>query len=290
MRGYVIGAGLGCLYTTISRRPHANGVVRFSVGDPNSFSVLVVIGIVMAYHLFLTTTRRVKWVYVGFMMLGILAVFLTASRTGVAVLGLAGMIAVVDRRTLTPARAAGLAFAVLVMVIVVIQTVTSRQLGRIGTIGSATQSGLDQRTTYWRLAFDTFSQHPILGAGANAFREVTAVVVTGISRPAHNSFLGVAADLGIVGVVLFTVTLVSAWTKLPQLNRRLRQTWLAIGVAWFLGASTLTWEHVKITWFLAFLLAAEAAASRSRPTGRSPAETDPRILPGGKASVVGGAG
>jgi O-antigen ligase len=160
---------------------------------------------------------------------------------------------------------------VLVAIVVVIKTVTTRQLGRIGTIQTAAQTGLDQRTTYWRLAFNTFSQHPLLGVGANAFRD-QAVLITGISRVAHNSFLGVLADMGIVGLALFMLALASAWVQLPQvLPRRLRQTWLAIGVAWLLGANTLTWEHLKVTWFLAFLLVAEVAACRTRNSSDVPA-------------------
>ncbi|MDQ1393885.1 MAG: exopolysaccharide production protein ExoQ [Acidimicrobiaceae bacterium] len=272
MRGYVAGAGLGCLYTVITRKPHTHGVARFAVGDPNSFGVYVVIGIVMAYHLFLAARdRRARLMYVAFMLLGVLAVFLTVSRTAVIVLGVAGVITIIDRRTLTPLRVAGLVSVVLVAIVVVIKTVTTRQLGRIGTIQTAAQTGLDQRTTYWRLAFNTFSQHPLLGVGANAFRD-QAVLITGISRVAHNSFLGVLADMGIVGLALFMLALASAWVQLPQvLPRRLRQTWLAIGVAWLLGANTLTWEHLKVTWFLAFLLVAEVAACRTRNSSDVPA-------------------
>jgi O-antigen ligase len=278
MRGYVAGVAVGCLYTAITRKPHTHGVARFAVGDPNSFGVYIVIGILMAYHLFVTAvSRRAKAVYVGCMLLGVLGVFLTVSRTAVVVLGVTGLITILDRRTLTPARIAGLVSVVMVAAFVVIKTVTTQQLGRLGTIQSAAQSGFNQRTTYWRLAFDTFSRHPLLGVGANAFRD-QSVLVTGISRVAHNSFLGVLADMGIIGLTLFILALASAWVQVPKLPRRLRQTWMAIGVAWFLGANTLTWEHLKITWFLAFLVVAEVSASRLAARAAADRPT-PAVLP-----------
>jgi hypothetical protein len=52
---------------------------------------------------------------------------------------------------------------------------------------------------------------------------------------------------------------------------------LAVGLTWFVGANSLTWEVRKITWFLlaiALVQARTAVTSRATSTGTS---GDPRI-------------
>lgn len=279
MLGYVAGAAIGCVSSIALRQPHGNGIDRFAVGDPNDFGVIVVIAIVMAVHLMQDTSSPVlRAAFAAFVALAVVAVFLTASRTALVTLAVAALVALANRRLLSPVRLVGVTVVVVIAFSAVVRLASQEQLGRITSIGAAVDSGFNQRTTYWQLGWDTFSRHPIAGVGANAFR-TEAAEVTGISRVAHNSFLGVAADLGIIGLGLFTATLASGWANLLGLPRRLRQTWAAVGVAWLLGASTLTWEHRKLTWFLVFLLAAQADAERrARHAALEPARS---ASPGG---------
>lgn len=261
MQAFVAGSAIACLDSIITRHPVHGGVPRFAVGDPNDFGVVIVIAMVMAYSLALgSLSRATRVVCLAFLPLGTVAVFLTASRTAAITLVLAAVVATLDRRNLRPRRLAVVGVLGIVMVVAVLHLVSAAQLDRIGSAGTETANGtLGQRTSQWVLSFETFSHHPLLGVGADAFRDV-ADRVTGHSAPAHNSFLGVLADLGIPGLLLFALVFASLGPRLMQLPRDLRRTWMMIALIWLLGASTLSWEHRKVTWFLAFLLLAQSAA------------------------------
>lgn len=273
MLAYVAGATAGCIESIATHHSIHGGVGRLSVGDPNSFGVSVVIAMVMAYHVIITTTSRWKRIAcIGFLPISALGVFATASRTAIVALGLAGLIIVAESRSLRPRRLLVLGALALIAAVLVAHFVTSAQLQRISTVGSAASSGdLHGRTTQWKLSYDSFSKHPLLGVGAAAFRDQAAQAI-GVARAyaggqhavghvAHNSFLGVLADLGIPGLLLFLLVFISVFARLPSLPSPLRRTWFAIVAVWLVGAGTLTWENHKITWFLTFLLLAQIDAS-----------------------------
>jgi O-antigen ligase len=82
---------------------------------------------------------------------------------------------------------------------------------------------------------------------------------------AHNTFLSVLVELGIVGALLLGGLLVSAFRsalRMPSLERCL---WVALLLTWSVGVSSLTWEYRKPTWFLFGILAAHVYARRSEP-------------------------
>jgi len=71
---------------------------------------------------------------------------------------------------------------------------------------------------------------------------------------AHNSFLSVLVETGMVGLMLFGTLFVIAVVStfyLPKLESNLWRTVLFI---WFLGASALTYEHHKPTWLVLALI------------------------------------
>jgi O-antigen ligase len=262
MKAYVVGAAVACADAVITHHPVHNGVARFSIGDPNDFGVVVVIAMVMAYYIAISSpSRPTRVACVGFLPLGALAIFLTASRTAVAALLVAALVMLVDRRNLATRRLAIIAALATVMAVVVVHNVSTAQLDRIGTTRSEVTSGsLDQRTTQWSISLQTFSDHPILGVGAGTFRDISQQV-TGVSSPAHSVFLGVLADTGAPGLLLFVGILLTLVPGFGQLGGNTRRAWIAIGLVWLMGAFTLSWEHRKVTWFLVFLLAAQIAAS-----------------------------
>jgi O-antigen ligase len=274
MKAYIAGAAIACAEAIITRRPVHKGVVRFSVGDPNDFGVVVVIAMVMAYFLVLTSSsRRTRMACTCFLPIGALGVFLTASRTAVSALLVATLVMLLDPRNLRTRRLAVIAVMTAVMALVVVNVVTQEQLDRIATARSEVTSGsLDERTSQWSMSFRTFGDDPILGIGAGTFRDVS-LQETGEDSPAHSVFLGVLADTGAPGLVVFVLALLTLGPGLVHLPANTRRAWTAIALVWLIGAITLSWEHRKVTWFLAFLLAAQIAASRDErasPNGEAP--------------------
>jgi O-antigen ligase len=101
--------------------------------------------------------------------------------------------------------------------------------------------------------------HPFLGVGAAGFRDS---VSRALSEPivAHNTFLSVLVEQGVIGFTLFCALLgvlglsVSAMPSLP------RRFWIVILGVWVVGVSSLTWELRKPTWFFFGLLMAQWAS------------------------------
>lgn len=272
LQAFVVGAFLGSLYAILFANPSDTAVARFSVGDPNSFGVQVVFAMVVAYYLLRTSALpRLKWFYALFLVIGAVEVFYTASRTAVAVLGVAAAITVIDRRNLRPRVLAALVALVTVAGFGVARLVSSAQLGRLSTIGQATSSGLNGRSTEWGIAFDVIARRPVTGQGAATFRDYSEAAI-GISRVAHNTFLGVTADLGLVGLILFVGMFVWAGRAVGRFDKDLRRAWLAMLVVWLIGASTLTWEQQKFTFFVLIVLAAQSALRSA--TGAGAARSD----------------
>jgi O-antigen ligase len=263
MKAYIAGAAIACADAFITRRPVHKGVVRFAVGDPNDFGVSVAVAMVMAYHIAVTSrSRPTRLACACFLPIGALGIFLTASRTAVMALLVATLVMVLDPRNLGPRRVAIIAVMTAVIALVIVHYTTQEQIDRIATTRSEVTSGsLDQRTTQWSISWREFSERPILGIGAGTFRDVSERV-TGIDSPAHSVFLGLLADTGAPGLLLFASVVLTLVPGLRQLPRKPRRAWIAISLVWLIGAATLSWEHRKITWFLFFLLAAHIAASR----------------------------
>jgi O-antigen ligase len=91
--------------------------------------------------------------------------------------------------------------------------------------------------------------------------------VNDLGKVAHNSFLSVAVELGVIGGLLFVGILgmaaVQAWSQ-PTRDARF---WLTMLLVWSIGASSLTWEYRKPTWLFIGLCAVSAALGAQRGGG-----------------------
>jgi O-antigen ligase len=265
LQTFVVGTFIGSVYSILVRQPHdSTGVARYSVGGPNSFGVEVVWAMLAAYWLMgQTESRRWRRFYGVFFVVGTIEVFSTASRTALVTLGLAVVIALADRRLMRPRNIAIAAVLVVASTFAVLHFVSSRQLERLGTVSEAAASGANGRTTQWGLALDVVKAHPVEGLGAAVFRDYSEAQI-GISRVAHNSFLGVAADTGIVGLALFVAMFVFAGRGLWYLPPTTRRLWFGLAAVWLVGASTLTWENQKFSYFVLVVVASQSVLTTSR--------------------------
>jgi O-antigen ligase len=128
---------------------------------------------------------------------------------------------------------------------------------------------LTNRTTLWTAGLEAFRDHAFLGVGSGAYG-VTIVktanfsYITGntSSAVAHNTFVSVLVELGVVGALLgfaFLAGLFYCALRMRSLERRL---WIMLLLTWTVGVSALTWEYRKPTWLLFGLLAAHAYSQR----------------------------
>lgn len=129
--------------------------------------------------------------------------------------------------------------------------VPQSSLERLGTAYTELTGGgnLTGRTLIWQDAFSRFLDNPVMGVGSNAYKAVSEYGLV-----AHNSFLSVLVETGLVGLLLFVALVAIAFMsclRLPLLESRL---WRTVLLIWFLGASALTYEHHKPTWLVLALI------------------------------------
>jgi len=147
-------------------------------------------------------------------------------------------------------------------------------LDRLGTAYSELSGGgnLTGRTEIWHDAYRRFLDNPILGLGSDAFATVSEHRLV-----AHNSFLSVLVETGLVGLMLFVTLFVIALIctfNLPKLESRL---WRTVLLIWFLGASALTYEHHKPTWLVLALIVSSRYQYKSNNDNNSEQSNNHRV-------------
>jgi O-antigen ligase len=134
---------------------------------------------------------------------------------------------------------------------------------RLATVTSElTRGTLHNRTTIWKAGLRVLRRHPILGIGAGAYPEAVRPQlgtpgVPGAQYVAHNTFLSVLVECGVIGFGVYALMLgtvaMYVWT-LPSAERAL---WAIMLAVWAIGVSTLTWEHYKPSWLIVALIMTE---------------------------------
>lgn len=159
------------------------------------------------------------------------------------------------------------------------------------TSGAArfTQVGNNGRLAHWRVALDTWRDHPLLGTGAGTYenewarrRDTDLTVVH-----AHSVELGMLSDLGLAGLGLLLVALVGLAVGVARRargrDRAVQAALLAAFVAWALHSATdWTWELPGASAWVFGLGGLALARRRGAGTVLRP--------PGSTARVVAGVG
>lgn len=246
---YVLGCYVSCLATISSflNATSLNSGMRFAAErwDANDLAVTLALGLPMAAYLCTTSsTRFVRWICWGYFLVGVLSIALTASRAG----GVVGVVAVISSILLITRGRWQLKLVVSIVGAGVLASllliVPSIIWDRLATITSTPD--LNNRVPVWNFSLRVFAEHPMHPLGAGAY----SVWSYGPGFVAHNTFLGVLLEEGVLGFLsltaLVTITLLHAW-RLSDVERIL---WCALIICWIVGAMTLTWEQVRVTWFI----------------------------------------
>jgi O-antigen ligase len=117
-------------------------------------------------------------------------------------------------------------------------------ISRLETVAASIGSAdFGSRGLLWREAFKLFLAHPILGNGSGS------VTVT-IGSEAHNIFLSILAETGLIGIILFLSIIAIVFNEIRKLPKGYSGPWLAVFFVMLIGTSLLSWEFKKATWLL----------------------------------------
>jgi O-antigen ligase len=89
--------------------------------------------------------------------------------------------------------------------------------------------------------------------------------VNSLGKLAHNSFISVLVELGLIGFALFGIILtIAVLQALSQPTKWDSSFWLTVLLTWAICASSLTYEYRKATWLFLSFVAASAALTSHR--------------------------
>lgn len=237
--------------------------------DPNDLGVTLAIALTFALHL--TVARRGLGVWLARVAaVGIIAaILLTASRASlVAALVNVVFVALTWRRTTAVQKASSIALLAL-LVVGAVKLAPPATRARLATLPEeATAGTLHDRTRIWRAGLHLFEKHPLLGVGLGAYPRA-AYPELRIHYNAHNTFLSVLVEEGVVGFVLFGMLLAALVWFAALLDASQRALWFSVLAVWAVAVSTVAWEHRKPTWLI-FALIATAGARAFQPEGEKP--------------------
>lgn len=210
-------------------------------GEPNAVAGYIAVGLY-----FLSQAHLKNWVkYTGYAV-GVLAIVMTASRTGIAAAALfaVGMI------LKTVIRGGDVRKRILAYVFIGC-VLAGSFVFLVMISGTRVESAYESRPLFWRLGWQQFVSSPILGYGAEsgeiiynrAFLTINTRLVDFMVDRAHNVFLDIALWSGAAGLAVFLIWLGSVIKELIRSRDVLRMsallTWIVF--AFFQPLGVVHW-------------------------------------------------
>jgi hypothetical protein len=240
-------AVLGPLDETVLTTP---GVPRLQwfVADPNFFGILLLLGLLSGYH---TVTQNSSLAgYAGILVVSV-AVLTTLSRSIIGlffVLTILYVIGVADRGDDASGLLGNARRLIPVIVLVVGSGLVILSLFNPEQLLIRLKAGLGSgRLSLWSELASGVSDHLLTGAGLRASEVV-------LGRYAHNSYLEILYDTGLVGLLMFLLILTTV--AIPALRKWLRGT-LCSTTPWWLSFVALvpfmfvfSFGYQPLTWLL----------------------------------------
>lgn len=258
IQAYVMGCYV-LIVSTIANYIQGNVSVsyegRYSATGVNAVDMALVLmmGLPVAMQLALAEQHNargtlLKFVNLAYIPLAIYAIMLTGSRTSLIAAIPFGLY-LVGTRQIQPKTKLLVVSILIISLLALLPFIPSNILSRLGTLGSSIEAGdIGGRVDLWERALFEFSQHPFTGIGSG-------VIDSAIGSAAHNTFVSVLAETGIVGFVIFLLVLAMAFLMALNAPNGNAGLWVAIFLTWVIGVLSLSWEFRKLTWlFLNFIV------------------------------------
>lgn len=266
---YVLGAYVAAVDTIIVFHSQGSALRRFVAGDfdPNDLAMTLALAVPMAWYLGLVFQRPLaRLVCRAYLPVGLLALGLTGSRGGMITAVVALMIVPLSMTKLTPGRLVAAMFTLVLTGALAVTFVPAKVVDRLASTQREVESvDFGGRFKFWVAGLEAFKAKPLMGYGPGGFIRAIYPILGQSSLVAHNSYISVLVEEGLIGLFFYAAMLVAAVRaslRLPRIDRRFALVLLA---TLFLAMSPLTWEDRKPVWFV---LAALVGLSQAMPGAR----------------------
>jgi O-antigen ligase len=232
--------------------------------DPNDVARFLDLGFPLATLLFATESRwAVRWLAIGYVPAGLMAVLLTASRGGFSG-ALAALLGSAILLVVWRPRGASMVFVGLAMTLAALWLfVPLESLDRLATIPEQVATGdLNDRLSLWTAGLHAFTQSPWWGYGAGTFATAAGLAP---ADTAHNTVMAVLVTGGLVGTTIFLAIVVAVSWAVFRTTGLLR---IALGTAlvvWVITSMVGSVEENRMTWLLFGMMALAGRLAQQRP-------------------------
>ncbi|MGB0100758.1 MAG: O-antigen ligase family protein [Nocardioides sp.] len=214
-RVYVASCAVAAACGLVSYAVGVDRRVGGPIGDPNDFAFFLLPAIALGLGVRRTARRRWPWDLATVMVL--VAVLGTFSRG--AILGLVAMVVLaVGARMIRIRTAFGLAVLVAAGVLAVVATLPGLVATSIEQKGVVADQNVSERFELWSAATKMTLESPVVGLGPGAFAldhdDYTSGLPADVNHPldvAHNTWLELSSELGVLGLLAFAALLVTAF-------------------------------------------------------------------------------
>lgn len=276
LTAFVFGTYVAAFETIMVYRREAGALRRFSAGgtDANDLAMVLALAVPMAWYLGMRYRQPLlRWACRAYLPVAVVAIGLTGSRGGMLATTVALLVVPLSMTTLSPGRLATSIVVLGTAGALAVAYTPETLIERLATTGTEVAGrSFGGRGRLWRAGLAAIPENPVFGFGTGGFRSAITPRLGPASQVAHNSYLSVLVEQGIVGFVLYMAMFVAVFLsilKLPLLERRFALVLLAtLGVAMF----PLTWEDRRAVWFV---LAALLGLSQAHVAGRGAAARQP---------------
>jgi O-antigen ligase len=260
MQAYIVGCYVAITSTInnyiIGRQINLYSGGRYAgVGNAVDLALVLTLGLPIAWHLATSLDNQnknkiLRIINFAYLPAAVMAILLTGTRMAIFALipALAYIIGTSNRLKPT------LRFSTLVALVGAMfwlePLIPRSTLERLGTVSVSIAAGdLGGRVKIWLNSLSFFYSHPIFGIGIG-----TLDSPYGIGVLAHNTFLSVLTELGLIGFILFMCVLAVIVQQAIKQEKYYALLWITIIAIWTIGVFTLSWEFRKVTWLILTLI------------------------------------
>ena len=282
MMAYVLGSYVAVMDTLLIYREQAGAARRFAAGgaDPNDMAMVLALALPMAWFLGMTSrTSLARWAGRGFLPLGVLAIGLTGSRGGMIAATVALLIVPLSMTRLSPGRLISAMVMLITAGTLAVAYVPETTIERLTTIGSEVEGGrIGGRGKLWRAGLDAYAARPITGFGTGHYKSAITPILGSAAQVAHNSYISVLVEQGIVGLALYMAMLLAVVHSALRLRGLERRFALVLLATLAVTMTPLTWEDRRVVWIVMAIL---VGFSQARLVGLLGLEAQPVPAPVG---------
>jgi O-antigen ligase len=250
LRSFIAGCSVtlgGLVFNVLAGVQQGDGRYSAPGFDPNDLAGQIALSIPLASYLAFKVASGAIWFRL-YLPVAVVGVLLTGSRAGLIILLLACTYPALCLLRRTKHSQLGIVIAVLCMACTIHYVSPKVSFHRFATIGEELSRGdLNGRGTVWKNGLQLFRENPVFGIGAGGF---SGSVSGNLRIAAHNTYLEVLVEHGIVGLLVFLGIVFGLLWRTKKFPAEERMLWRVVIGAWMLLVMTLSWENREYTWLI----------------------------------------